>query len=70
MYWFIYMYLDRVSEQLSSYLTEHNILSYNESGIKKKQKKHSTTTAAIKVLNYIIEALDKGNHCASLFTDL
>ena len=34
------------------------------------RKKHSTITAAMKVLNYITEALDNKQHCVSLFIDL
>ena len=34
------------------------------------RKKHSTITAAMKVLKYITKALDKKQHCVSLFTDL
>ena len=34
------------------------------------RKKHSTITAAMKVLNDITEALDKKQHCVSLFIDL
>ena len=33
------------------------------------RKKHSTITAAMKVLNNITEALDKNQHCVSLFID-
>ena len=34
------------------------------------RKKHSTITAAMKVLNYITEALDKKQHSVSLFIEL
>ena len=34
------------------------------------RKKHGTITAAMKVLNYIHEALDKKQHCVSLLIDL
>ena len=34
------------------------------------RKKHSTITAAMKVLNDITEARDKKQHCVSLFIDL
>ena len=34
------------------------------------RKKHSTITAAMKVLNDITEAIDKQQHCVSLFIDL
>lgn len=56
------VYKTLINEQLSSYSTEHNILSHNQN--------NNTTTDAIKVLNYIIEAIDKGHHCASRFIDL
>jgi hypothetical protein len=31
---------------------------------------HSTTTTAIEVANYLINALDKMQHCAALFVDI
>ena len=34
------------------------------------RKKHSTITATMKVLNDITEAVDKKQHCISLFIDL
>ncbi len=34
------------------------------------RKKHSTTTAALKVLNDIVGSIDNGDFCASLFIDL
>ncbi len=43
------------------------MLSINQSGF---HKKHSTTTAALKVLNYIVGSLDSGDFCASIFIDL
>ncbi len=43
------------------------MLSINQSGFRKK---HSTTTAALKVLNDIVGSIDNGDFCASLFIDL
>lgn len=55
-----------VSEQVKEYLTTNSILSISQSGFRKK---HSTTTAALKVINDIIEALDNKQCCLSLFID-
>ena len=49
------------------FLFTNSILSMYQSGFRKK---HSTITAAMKVLNYITEALDKKQHSVSLFIDL
>uniref|UniRef100_A0A3B3DM95 Reverse transcriptase domain-containing protein n=2 Tax=Oryzias melastigma TaxID=30732 RepID=A0A3B3DM95_ORYME len=56
-----------VCDQLKKYLHDNNILSEFQSGFRKK---HSTTTATMKVINDVIVALDKKQHCASLFIDL
>lgn len=56
-----------VNEQLKEFLTINNILSNFQSGFRKK---HSTTTAALKVVNDFIDSLDKKQHCAALFIDL
>uniref|UniRef100_A0A3P9K1B3 Reverse transcriptase domain-containing protein n=1 Tax=Oryzias latipes TaxID=8090 RepID=A0A3P9K1B3_ORYLA len=56
-----------VSEQLKYFLFSNSILSKYQSGFRKK---HSTVTAAMKVINDIIVALDKKQYCASLFIDL
>lgn len=42
------------------------VLSINQSGF---HKKHSTT-AVLKVLNYIVESIDNGDFCVSLFINL
>lgn len=55
-----------VANQLKEFLYENNIFSSYQSGFRKK---HSTVTAALKVVNDISVALDK-QHCASLFLDL
>ena len=56
-----------VCDQLIEFLFTNFILSMYQSGFRKK---HSTITAAMKVLNDITEALDKKQHCISLFIDL
>ncbi len=56
-----------ISEQLTCYLNVNKVLSINQSGFRKK---HSTTTAALKVLNDIVGSIDNGDFCASLFIDL
>jgi len=56
-----------VSEQVKEYLNAQSILSKHQSGFRKK---HSTTTAALKVINDIVKALDDKKHCVSLFIDL
>lgn len=56
-----------VSNQLKDFLEETSILSRYQSGFRKK---HSTVSAALKVLNDIIEALDLKKVCAALFIDL
>ena len=48
-------------------LIESNILSEVQSGFRSG---HSTTAAAMAVVNYIINALDKKQHCAALFVGL
>ncbi len=56
-----------ISEQLTCYLKANKVLSVNQSGFRKK---HSTTTAALKVLYDIVGSIDNGDFCASLFIDL
>lgn len=56
-----------ISAQIKEFLTSNNILSLSQSGFRKQ---HSTTTAALKVLNEISESLDDKHHCAALFIDL
>jgi hypothetical protein len=56
-----------VCEQLKEFLFTNSILSMYQSGFRKK---HSTITAAMHVLNDITEAIDKKQHCVSLFIDL
>lgn len=56
-----------VSNSLKEFLYNNAILSTYQSGFRKR---HSTITAAIKVVNDITVALDKRQHCASLFIDL
>uniref|UniRef100_A0A3B3HBJ0 ribonuclease H n=1 Tax=Oryzias latipes TaxID=8090 RepID=A0A3B3HBJ0_ORYLA len=56
-----------VSDQLKDYLTINELLSMLQSGFRKK---HSIITAATKVVNDILLALDKKQHCALLFFDL
>ncbi|KAF7662663.1 hypothetical protein LDENG_00230700 [Lucifuga dentata] len=52
---------------IKEYLATNSILSTFQSGF---HKNHSTTTAAVKVINDIIKALDKRQCCLSLFIDL
>uniref|UniRef100_A0A669EEG1 Reverse transcriptase domain-containing protein n=1 Tax=Oreochromis niloticus TaxID=8128 RepID=A0A669EEG1_ORENI len=56
-----------VSEQLKEFLYSNEVLSKLQSGFRKQ---HSAVTAATKVINDILVALDKKQHCASLFIDL
>ncbi len=56
-----------ISNQLKCYLDAHGLLVQHQSGFRKK---HSTTTAAIKVVNDITEALDSREFCTALFIDL
>ena len=56
-----------VSDQLKAFLYNDAILSIYQSGF---GKRHSTISAALKVVNDILVTLDKKQHCASLFIDL
>lgn len=55
-----------ISDQLKEFLESNNILSL-QSGFRKQ---HSTITAALKVLNDLIEAMDSKKYCVALFIDL
>lgn len=57
-----------VSDQLKEFLYTNAILSAYQSGF--RGKKHSTISAAMKVVNDISVALDNKHHCASLFINL
>ncbi len=50
---------------MTCYLNVNKELSINQSGL---HKKHSTTAAALKVLNDIVGSID-GDFCASVFID-
>ena len=56
-----------VSLQLKDFLSTNSILSEFQSGFRKQ---HSTSTAAVKVVNDFIKFLDNKQHCAALFVDL
>ncbi len=56
-----------VSDQLKDFLHSNSVLSCYKSGFRKS---HNTVTAATKVVNDIIKALDGKPHCTSLFIDL
>ncbi len=56
-----------VNNQLKDFLSVNNILSDFQSGFRKQ---HSTTTAALKVLNDFTESVDNKKYCAALFIDL
>ena len=56
-----------VSEPLKGLFDANGLLSHHQSRFRKQ---HSTITAAIKVVNDIIEALDGRKYCAALFIDL
>ena len=55
-----------VAEQLKDFLDAHGLLSNYQSGFSAQYK----ITAAVKVVNDIIEALDGRKYCAALFMDL
>lgn len=56
-----------VCNQMKMFLSDNDILSTFQSGFRKQ---HGTTTAAMKVVNDLIVAMDRKQHCASLFIDL
>ena len=56
-----------VNDQVKDFLSLNNILSPFQSGFRKQ---HSSATAAIKVINDIVEAMDAKKYCAALFIDL
>lgn len=55
------------NNQLKAFLSRHSILATHQSGFRAQ---HSTITAATLVLNDIVSALDRKEHCAALFVDL
>ncbi len=55
-----------VNDQLKEFLSSKNALSEFQSGFRKK---HSTSTAIIKVLNDLMVSLDNKNHSAALFIE-
>ncbi len=56
-----------VNDQLKEFLSSKNALSEFNPVLRKK---HSTSTAIIKVLNDLMVSLDNKNHSAALFIDL
>ncbi len=54
-----------VNDQLKEFLSSKNPFSEFQSGLRKK---HSTFTAFIKVLNYLMVSLENKNHSAALLT--
>lgn len=56
-----------MSDQLKEFLYTNAVLSTYQSGFRKR---HSTITAAMKVANDVLVALDKKQHSALLFIDL
>lgn len=56
-----------VCNQMKEFLCDNNILSTFQSGFRKQ---HGTITAAMKVVNDLIDAMDRKQHCVSLFIDL
>lgn len=56
-----------ISVQLHRFLVSNSILNSNQSGCRPR---HSTVTAACKVVNDIVCALDKRQSCVALFIDL
>ena len=56
-----------VNDQVKDYLSQNNILSLFQSGFRKQL---STATAAIKVINDMLEAMDAKKYSDALFIDL
>lgn len=56
-----------INNQLKAFLSRHSVLASHQSGFRAQ---HSTITAATLVINDIVSALDRKEHCAALFVDL
>ena len=56
-----------VQTQLLKFLTEHNIFSIYQSGLRKK---HSTETAVVYLVDHILEQMDKQKLTVAAFIDL
>jgi len=55
-----------MKEQHKEFLSTNNILFDYKSHFRTK---NTTTAAALKVMNYLIDSLDKKQHCAAPFID-
>ena len=56
-----------IQSQLVAFLIKHNLLSFNQSGFRKK---HSTETAAVYFVDHILEQMDRQMMTGSIFIDL
>lgn len=56
-----------VKNQLTNYLSQHEILSDHQYGFRKERR---TTDAIMQVISYITNETDKGNKCIGVFLDL